>query len=67
MAIRVIKRKSGRRYKVQIRDATGKQISRTFRLRTDAEKWEREQLFIRDQIAPGQEPQEFTFRELVDL
>lgn len=67
MAIHIIKRKSGRRYQVRIRDASRRQTSKTFKRRADAEKWEREQLRKRDFPETVQEEYELTFGDLVSL
>ena len=68
MAIRIIQRKSGRRYRVQIRDANGRQKSKCFQRRVDAEKWEREELLKRDRPELAEEEEsELTFADLVEL
>lgn len=64
MSIHKIKRKSGTRWKAVVRDAANKQFTKTFRRKTDAEQWEREQ-----EIGHGtpQEPKrQILFEELVD-
>lgn len=68
MAVHTIKIKSGRRYQVRIRDANRRQISKTFKRKIDAEKWEREQLRKRD--FPEEtvlEESKLTFGDLVSL
>lgn len=67
MTIHIIKRKSGHRYQVLIRDTSRRQISKTFKRRNDTEKWEREQLRKRDFPETVQEESRITFKKLMAL
>lgn len=66
MSIQKEQRKSGVRYRVRVRDSNRKQLSKTFKRKIDAERWEREQLLIREQI-PEYQQLNMSFLELVEL